>query len=159
MMKEQIVKLMEAEGLTPAKFADEIGVQRSSISHIISGRNKPSYDFILKILNRFTGLNSEWLLTGRGSMIKSDNTTERRNIGSNTLFNEEGGYSEGSLTESKPADVKPKDEIIEAGKKKENTPYLSQQSTKNSEFTNVININYILVFFRDGTFKQYNSRE
>ena len=50
-MKEQLTRIMEAEGMTPAKFADEIGVQRSSISHIISGRNKPSYDFIVKILN------------------------------------------------------------------------------------------------------------
>ena len=46
-MKDRLHKIMEAEGLSPAKFADEIGVQRSSISHIISGRNKPSYDFII----------------------------------------------------------------------------------------------------------------
>ena len=75
-MKDQITKLMTAEGLTPAKFADEIGVQRSSVSHILSDRNKPSYDFILKILERFSGINADWLLTGKGTMIKSSEKTD-----------------------------------------------------------------------------------
>lgn len=72
-MKSQLEKIMHHYGLNPAKFSERIGVQRSSISHIISGRNKPSYDFILKILNEFKDLNAFWLLTGEGSMFPSIN--------------------------------------------------------------------------------------
>ena len=71
-MKEQIIKLIKEENLTSAKFAEVIGVQPSSISHILSGRNKPSYDFILKILSGFPDLNAEWLLQNKGVMYKSN---------------------------------------------------------------------------------------
>ena len=158
-MKEQIKKLMEAEGLSPAKFADEIGVQRSSISHIISGRNKPSYDFILKILKRFSGLNTEWLLTGKGSMIKSNDNEREERKSIETLFSKEDGiYYE---KEDENINQKPITQI-----EKEVTKNIQEEIKTNKTdqkqtlgFTNVNNINYILVFYRDGTFKQYNARE
>ena len=53
-MRDRILKIMEREGLTPSKFAESIGIQRSAMSHIISGRNNPSLDVLLKILERFT---------------------------------------------------------------------------------------------------------
>ncbi len=71
-MKERLVQLMSHLGLTAARFADEIGVQRSGISHILSGRNQPGYDFILKTLLKFPDIDSNWLLTGRGDMLKTD---------------------------------------------------------------------------------------
>ena len=86
-MKDQLNKIMEAEGMNPAKFADEIGVQRSSISHILSGRNKPSFDFISKVLKRFSGINAEWLITGKGSMIKSRTGMESEDLKQAKLFN------------------------------------------------------------------------
>jgi len=70
-MKERLVQLMNHLGLTAARFADEIGVQRSGISHILSGRNQPGYDFILKTLLKFPDIDSDWLLTGRGNMLKT----------------------------------------------------------------------------------------
>ena len=48
-------------------FAEEIGVQRSSISHLLSGRNKPSLDFVMKVVQRFPEVNLYWLLFGKGS--------------------------------------------------------------------------------------------
>ncbi|HJZ39504.1 MAG TPA: helix-turn-helix transcriptional regulator [Bacteroidales bacterium] len=69
-MKEQLLKLLNHKGYTAARLADEIGVQRSGISHILSGRNQPSYDFIIKILDRFPDIDTEWLLLGKGEMIK-----------------------------------------------------------------------------------------
>src|SRR4030066_1678355 len=71
-MKDRIIKFLTQENLSATKFADEIGVQRSSISHILSGRNNPSFDFIQKILTRYRNLNSEWLLLGSGPMYKKD---------------------------------------------------------------------------------------
>ncbi|MBI1286095.1 MAG: helix-turn-helix domain-containing protein [Flavobacteriales bacterium] len=62
---ERLKKIMEDGGLSPAQMADRIGVQRSAISHILSGRNKPSLDFVLKVLESFPEVSSEWLLRGR----------------------------------------------------------------------------------------------
>lgn len=62
---ERIRKVINDSELSSAAFADKIGVQRSSISHILSGRNKPSLDFVLKVLHAFPTLHSDWLLLGK----------------------------------------------------------------------------------------------
>jgi len=54
-------------GETASSFAEKIGVQRSSISHILSGRNKPSLEFVLKTLSSFPEVELYWLLNGTGS--------------------------------------------------------------------------------------------
>lgn len=82
MIQERILLLMKAQGMTPTQFADEIGIQRSSISHILSGRNNPSLDVILKILGRFKEIDSNWLILGKGNLLK-----ERDLDNSPTLFN------------------------------------------------------------------------
>jgi transcriptional regulator with XRE-family HTH domain len=69
-MKERLIQLLDLEQLSPSKFADLIGVQRSSISHVISGRNKPSFDFLQKTLKAFPGLNASWLMLGEGTMYE-----------------------------------------------------------------------------------------
>jgi transcriptional regulator with XRE-family HTH domain len=69
-MKDRIIKFLTSENLTATKFADEIGVQRSSVSHILSGRNNPGFDFIQKILTRYKNVSADWLLLGTGSMYK-----------------------------------------------------------------------------------------
>jgi len=56
--------LMKLNNLTASAFADEIGVQRSSVSHILSGRNKPSLEFIQKIITRFPKVSADWLIAG-----------------------------------------------------------------------------------------------
>ena len=69
-MKERILEFLRKENKTSSQFAEEIGVQPSSVSHIISGRNKPSLDFVVKMLQRYDGLNTDWLLFGTGDMYK-----------------------------------------------------------------------------------------
>ena len=85
-MRDRILKIMEREGLTPSKFAESIGIQRSAMSHIISGRNNPSLDVLLKILERFTYVDSDWLLFGKGEMIREHVLTEP-NLLTNMLEN------------------------------------------------------------------------
>lgn len=70
-MNERLQQFLSAENITQAQFADSIGVARASVSHILAGRNKPGYDFILNMLKRYPELNAEWLLTGQGKMYKS----------------------------------------------------------------------------------------
>lgn len=68
---DRIKKVMHYYDFTASSFADKIGVQRSSISHILSGRNKPSLDFILKITNTFSDVDIHWLLNGKGNFPKA----------------------------------------------------------------------------------------
>lgn len=82
-MKERILEFLRSENKSSAQLAEEIGVQASGISHIISGRNNPSLDFVLKMLDRYKYLSSEWLLFGRGPMY-GDNQMQ-------TLFDNEAG--------------------------------------------------------------------
>ena len=70
-LNDRISKILEYSQLTSSEFADEIEVQRSSISHITSGRNKPSLDFLIKVKERFPELNWDWLINGEGEMIFS----------------------------------------------------------------------------------------
>ncbi len=67
-MIDRINLLMRAKNLTAKQFAEEIGVQPSGMSHILSGRNKPSLDFIMKVINRFPEIDIHWLLHGTGEM-------------------------------------------------------------------------------------------
>lgn len=69
-MKSRLQKIISAEGLTPAQFAELIGMQRSSISHILSGRNNPSFDMLQNILTKFSRVNPNWLIMGKGDMYQ-----------------------------------------------------------------------------------------
>lgn len=68
----RLKKVIQYYQLTASNFADKIEVQRSSISHILSGRNKPSLDFVLKVVNKFPEVDMYWLLNGKGSFPKSN---------------------------------------------------------------------------------------
>ena len=67
---ERLKKMMEFYGLTATALAESIDVQRSSISHLLSGRNKPSLDFVLKILESYQEVELYWLLKGEGTFPK-----------------------------------------------------------------------------------------
>ena len=69
-MKERLLEFLRAENKSSAQLAEDIGVQASGISHILSGRNNPSLDFILKMLEKYQFLSTDWLLFGKGSMYK-----------------------------------------------------------------------------------------
>lgn len=64
--------IMEHFGESASSFADKINVQRSSISHLLSGRNKPSLDFVMKIMSLFPELNLYWILDGTGSFLRNE---------------------------------------------------------------------------------------
>lgn len=85
-MKERILEFLKRENKSSVHFAEEIGVQPSGISHILSGRNKPSLDFVLKMLEKYPFVSTEWLLFGKGSMYRENKMP--------TLFDDQGsGFS------------------------------------------------------------------
>jgi transcriptional regulator with XRE-family HTH domain len=71
-MKDRLKELMTQLSISAAELADKIGVQRSSISHILNGRNLPSSQFIEKLLNSYPEMDARWLITGKGGIFRSD---------------------------------------------------------------------------------------
>ena len=74
-MHKKLPLLMKSEGLTSSRLAELLGIQPSGISHLLSGRNKPSYDLLQKILRRFPNINPDWLLLDDEQMYRSSNET------------------------------------------------------------------------------------
>lgn len=64
---KRLERILQYYGLSASAFADSIGVQRSSISHLLTGRNKPSLEFVLKVIRNYPEVNLYWLLNGKGS--------------------------------------------------------------------------------------------
>lgn len=74
LIQDRIQMIMKMHNLSSSAFADQIGVQRSNVSHVLSGRNKPSLDFLEKIVATFPRVNAHWLLTG--VMKSAENVNE-----------------------------------------------------------------------------------
>ena len=83
-MNKRIQQFLEIENLSPSKLADMLGLQRSGISHILAGRNKPSYDFILKFLRTFPNINPDWLLMGKGKIYRNGEIDQNNQNEENT---------------------------------------------------------------------------
>lgn len=71
MLKDRIAHIMRSKNLTATQLADDLQVQRSGISHLLSGRNKPSLDFIMKLKETYPEYNLDWLVLGTGSITVS----------------------------------------------------------------------------------------
>ena len=69
-MEERLKLFLAMEGLSPSQFADKLGIQRSGVSHLLSGRNKPSFEFINKMLVAYPKLNPDWLIMGTGKAYR-----------------------------------------------------------------------------------------
>lgn len=70
-IKDRIRMIMEREKVPPRVFAETIGVQQSTLSHILNDRNKPSLEVVMKVHQKYDYVNLEWLLYGKGEMIAS----------------------------------------------------------------------------------------
>lgn len=88
---------MEYEDLKSSAFADKIGVNRATISHILSGRNKPSIDFLEKLLYVYPEVNANWLITGIGYMqVKKEDkqVLVTKKIGKVVVFYDDNSFDE-----------------------------------------------------------------
>jgi len=141
-MKERLIQLMNYLGLNATAFSGEIGVQRSSISHILSGRNQPSFDFLAKTTTRFPQVNTEWLLTGRGTMVKNPENVKKGTAIQRELFSDEDKvYNTGVIS----------------GQKK-SVANQSKDLPEHIQFTYVNKIERVIIFYKDGTFTDYRQR-
>jgi hypothetical protein len=151
-MKERLLRFLNHQQLSSAKFAEVIGVQPSSVSHILSGRNNPGFDFIQKILRSYPYLNAEWLILGKGDMLKDMQGTlfpdnDNKDPG-NTGFPGTGRPDENQQKESPP-------EFTTVNKSDDVYDYKSEENM-------IINVNKtraiekIIVLYTDKSFSEYN---
>lgn len=84
-MKERLQTILNLERITAAQLATLLGIQRSTLSNLMSGRNNPSYDFILSVLTKLPNLNIEWLLTGVGQPYRNSEKNFRGESLSNSM--------------------------------------------------------------------------
>lgn len=107
-MQERLKKLMRAEGLNSTRLAELLGIQASGISHIMSGRNKPSYDFLIKLLHRFPNLNPDWLLLDKGPMYREQIKTKNFEVpASDELFPKSDVLNDNETSEPDNLDIIP----------------------------------------------------
>ena len=140
-MQDRILKLINELDVSSTKLAEEIGVQRSSISHILSGRNKPSFDFIQKLLKRYPKINAKWLMLGEGPVFAE-------NIQSSLPFQDTGSQSGEPLT-SRESNI-------------QNQPRTDHQigksDTRKKATTEPV-IKKIVIFYTDNSFEEYHPKE
>ncbi|MCL9804266.1 helix-turn-helix domain-containing protein [Flavobacterium amniphilum] len=153
--------ILEYYNLSASSFADKIGVQRSSLSHLLSGRNKPSLDLILKIVSEFPDVDLYWILNGKGDFPKSDsfegsnynqpisplssnqvkpNEIIKENLQADLFSGEQPSFQKNRVNEIP-------EEIFS------NTRILSPSPV------NDIEVERIVFFYKDGTFKEYKNQK
>jgi transcriptional regulator with XRE-family HTH domain len=135
-VQTQIREILSREHLSSSQFADRIGVQRSSVSHVLSGRNKPGFDFIYKVLTAFPEISGEWLITGVGDMYKGKSP------------------SEGLIEPPKTAKTR---EIPEKPEEKKILFEERKQVKSDDEATKKRKIERVIVFYTDRTFQEYHT--
>ncbi|OBX24157.1 MULTISPECIES: helix-turn-helix domain-containing protein [Bizionia] len=127
---KRLEKVIKFHDETASSFAEKIGVQRSSISHILSGRNKPSLDFVMKVLEAFPDVELYWLLNGKGTFPKSETKIMETPTPSPSLVSNKNSE-------------KTANQILEDLKT------LPSNSSKE--------IDRIVIFYKDGTFQNFNN--
>jgi len=162
-LKDRIQQIMNREKVSASVFADSIGVQRSSISHILSGRNKPSLEFVQKILISYPKYKAEWLIMGIGdidslnTLNPSNNTASISKTATNkNLFNEPfvtNLQKETIINEPIKHESDEKDSYTNKGEAKEFFSHKSPVETLNNTHKP---IDKIVIFYSDKSFEVYN---
>ena len=139
--------ILEYYSVNASAFADKIGVQRSSLSHLLSGRNKPSLDFILKILEVYPEVDLYWLLNGKGTFPKNNSIpAEPKNISNFT--DSKAAVKEDLFSNSFQEDRREEKKDIHSDKKAEIASHFFEET-----------IDKIVFFYKDGTFKVFNPNQ
>lgn len=126
-MDQRLLQFLKAENITQSQFADNLGIAKASVSHLLAGRNKPSFEMIEKIAAVYPALSLEWLITGSGRMYKSGNGE----------ISPENAY-----------------EILDLEPETDSQPKVSTLSKRTQRLKGQRNISKIVVFFDDGTFQE-----
>lgn len=143
--------ILDYYSLNASSFADKIGVQRSSMSHLLSGRNKPSLDFVMKIMEVFPEVDLYWILNGKGNFPKTED--ENLNLRQEIFSENEKplpsvSWNKNILSEDLFSDVNYKEN--------EKSETRNSVEVKNTNFNSEKGeIEKIVFFYKNGAFKVY----
>ena len=144
-MNSRIKQFMDYRGVSSSELADTIGVQRSNVTHVLQGRNKPGFQFISKLLETYPEINAKWLITGEGEMLVESTP---KNAG---LFDT---VPPNTVVEKQL----PPETIVgepETPTTNTNNPVSEPEIMKSLVPPTDKEIERIVVFYKDQTFKQY----
>ncbi len=152
-MRDRLLKFLNHEQLTSKQFAGIIGVQPSSVSHILSGRNKPGFDFIEKTILKYPRLNVDWLITGRGDMLKDM-------PGEKNLFSEDYKSESGQKDEikSRITDVNTTEKVEKSHEETVRTDMdklVTDKESSSKSTTEKKKVELIIVMYNDKSFSEY----
>lgn len=158
-LKDRIEKIMQNEAMNAVQFASEIGIQGSTLSHILNGRNKPSLEVVMKILKRFDYINSDWLIFGEGPM----NRTERQSK-TPTLFDSQDLSNTNTVNYTQKTEQKIESLQSHFQQKPEQKEIISESVNSKIPEENKIApvvvekiIKRIIVYFNDNTFQEFTT--
>lgn len=150
-MLDRIRLLLETQNLTASQFAARIDVQRSSVSHIMSGRNKASLDFVQKILKSFPEISPDWLINGEGPMLrKADESFPKASQPNESQKQARDLFEFSEARESSQEQEEKTDEQFQDEAK----PTYGQDNHDEKQELN--RVEKVIIFYKDGTFQAYS---
>lgn len=140
-MNKRLEQFLKAENISQSQFADSIGVARASVSHILAGRNKPGFDFLVNMSRQYPALNLEWLITGKGKMFSGGTGS--------TLFDDDENQA---ISAPQPG-VQENSQTAKAAQEKPE-PKASTIDVSTQIFDTKRNVSKIIIFFDDNTYQE-----
>ncbi|MFV0506712.1 MAG: helix-turn-helix domain-containing protein [Bacteroidales bacterium] len=180
-MKDRLTAILEDKKLSSSEFASSLDIQRSNVSHILTGRNKPSFSFIERLLSVYPDINARWLIMGEGDMHNIINQDiKRENIDEGDIFAHNYVQSNVEFPRNEVEDLAPflktpnqkstyidnKENSTTNATRKRDTE--RKDDTSQDEITKVINnaattkehlreVEKIAIFYTDGSFRMYQN--
>ncbi len=145
-MNVRLQQFLNLENLTSARFADIMNIQRSNVSHILSGRNKPSWDFIQRFAVKFPNINTDWLLFGKGKPYRESATTPSV-INSPVVDDIFAPITPESVEFSIDSEVNYSEDVANESKIPQSSPISQPKSVRR-----------ITLYYSDGTFQEFFPR-
>ena len=143
-MQTRIQKIIEDKNLSPSSFADEVGLNRAVVSHILHGRNKPGLENLQRILTTYPDINPGWLISGNGSMYLDGSGNPK----TPSLFDEDDeipAHSPDKMEYPKEIESKPM----------ANTPKQPVNKLVNLKIPSSVKVKKIAVFYSDNTYEEF----
>lgn len=149
---EQIRYIMEHYDLSATHLADKLGIQRSTISHLLSGRNNPSIDLLRRIITNFPDINEAWLLSGHGSPLKQQEKSTTVEVSDDSTKNKQDTFVNNSIPLVKET-------FVNSSSRSQDLDTNVNEDESARTNVNESEVEQILVFYRDGTFKYFRPRK
>lgn len=157
-MNTRLKQFLAAENISQSQFADTIRVVRASVSHVLSGRNNPSYEFIRAIMLSYPHLNMEWLLVGKGKMYKEAQSAPVLPVQDQTSPLSDLLFPDDLVEQPAPVSTAQESPISVSLQEPEQSAQISRDINTLKENAQVVvnqrKVSKIIIMFDDGTFQE-----